>query len=141
MCQDYRNVPRTYSDVAQTLSYNPNFALQTDVYSMEQLFQGEIRVVHLRLLIDRSIRKRPAFPPVEPTRHTTCFFPRYDVCLPNLYLGSSRVPKCRSYRIRHADQRYGHPAGALCERGREDIPPIFSRMERGCELLLQEVLH
>ncbi len=25
---------RTYSDVAQTLSYNPNFSLRTDVYSM-----------------------------------------------------------------------------------------------------------
>ena len=33
--QEYRNVPRTYSDVAQTLSYNPNFTLRTDVYSME----------------------------------------------------------------------------------------------------------
>ncbi|KAM0805672.1 UEV domain-containing protein [Usnea florida] len=32
---EYRNVQRTYSDVAQTLSYNPNFALRTDVYTYE----------------------------------------------------------------------------------------------------------
>lgn len=32
---EYRNIPRTYSDVAQTLSYNPNFALRTDVYTYE----------------------------------------------------------------------------------------------------------
>lgn len=32
--QEYHNVNRTYSDVAKTLSYHPNFVLQTDVYSM-----------------------------------------------------------------------------------------------------------
>lgn len=34
IAQEYLDVNRTYSDIAQTLSYNPNFSLRTDVYSM-----------------------------------------------------------------------------------------------------------
>lgn len=33
MLQEYHNVNRTYSDVAQTLSGHSNFSLRTDVYS------------------------------------------------------------------------------------------------------------
>ena len=34
--QEYQNPDRTYSDVAQTLNYNPNFSLRTSVYSTSQ---------------------------------------------------------------------------------------------------------
>ena len=34
LLQEYRNVDRTYSDVAHTLTYNHNFSPRTDVYSM-----------------------------------------------------------------------------------------------------------
>ena len=83
-----------------------------------------------RTLIRDSLREWQLFPPAQRAWHTARLLSRYNVRLPSVDMDTSRIPKCWTNRFCHAYERNGRSAGTVCERGREDISSISSKLER-----------